>query len=320
METAGVAENSRTAEQEQGQGQDQQRNSEIETQPSKKARLDEDNNTSLPHENRVLLNLLDFTLLDHNASDHQIDHFCNLANKSRPAAVCVFAEHVKRVKTLIDSDISVAAVAAGFPVGSSDVDEIKSSISIAVDAGADEIDCVLEPRNDVDFPGDVEMQKLQAMREASGPLVLKVILETSLLNETSIRAVSQMALQCGADFLKSSTGKRGGCTPEVASILSEEVNKHYHSTGSQKGVKLSGGIKTIRVANELLSLVIQKCPTISLSANSLGGTVANLCRRDSQRIRIGASGILEELMPSLYSNEVTNGQQQSPSPPDSERY
>jgi deoxyribose-phosphate aldolase len=253
----------------------------------------------IPAENRRILDLIDFTLLDHHATPTQLELFCSLANQSQPAAICVFAEHVQFVKSLIDPHISIAAVAAGFPIGSESSEEIKSSILVAVEAGANEIDCVLEPRIENDFPGSLEENKLRAMREASGDLVLKVILETSLLNENSIRTVSQMALRCGADFLKTSTGKRGGCTAAAASFLAEEANNFHQTSGFRRGVKLSGGIRSVVGANELLTIVLDKYPAIIGN----GTTLCDLTREDSKRLRIGASGILEELMPSLYQNE-----------------
>lgn len=280
---------------------------EVDTKPtSKKIRTEgpiaQPDDSCIPHENRVILDLLDFTLLDHHATDSQIIDFCKIANSALPAAVCVFPEHINQVKSLLRPEISVAVVAAGFPVGSHDIEEIVSSIRSAVELGADEIDCVLEPRDDPDFPGSLEREKLEAMRKASGSLILKVILETSLLNDALIRSVSQMALQCGADFLKTSTGKRGGCTPTAAAILAEEVSTYYQATQSHKGVKLSGGIKTIKGANEILSIVLEKCPSILLDDEK---SISHLCRLDSKRLRIGASGILEELVPSLYPKKIS---------------
>ena len=70
----------------------------------------------IPVENRRILDLLDFTLLDHHATPVQLEEFCSLANAALPAAICVFAEHVQIVKSQINPLISVAAVAAGFPI------------------------------------------------------------------------------------------------------------------------------------------------------------------------------------------------------------
>ena len=109
--------------------------------------------------------------------------------------------------------------------------------------GADEIDCVLEPRLHDGFPGESELALLLAMREASRDKILKVIIETPLLDEHSIRATSRLAMASGVDFVKTCTGKRGDCTDEDARILSMEANRHLVTMGERKGVKISGGIR-----------------------------------------------------------------------------
>ena len=229
---------------------------------------------------RGVLDLLDLTLLDHNASEADLDALCERANEHRPAAVCVFSEHIAHVRTRLDDDIPVAAVAAGFPVGESDPVAVSEAIRAAVLAGAGEIDCVLEPREAEDFPHEPELAMLIAMREASAGSVLKVIIETPLLDERNMRATARMALAAGADFVKSCTGKRGGCSDEAAEILAFEVMRHGITMGSHPGVKLSGGISTLDDVERLLGLVNSEDPTI-------GG---------AGRLRIGASSLLDELI------------------------
>jgi len=229
---------------------------------------------------RGVLDLLDLTLLDHNASEADLDALCERANEHRPAAVCVFSEHIAHVRTRLDDDIPVAAVAAGFPVGESDPAAVSEAIRAAVLAGAGEIDCVLEPREAEDFPHEPELAVLIAMREASAGCVLKVIIETPLLDERSMRATARMALAAGADFVKSCTGKRGGCSDEAAEILAFEVMRHGITMGSHPGVKLSGGISTLDDVERLLELVNSEDPTIE----------------GAGRLRIGASSLLDELI------------------------
>ncbi len=229
---------------------------------------------------RGVLDLLDLTLLDHNASEADLDALCERANEYRPAAVCVFSEHIAHVRTRLDDDIPVAAVAAGFPVGESDPAAVSEAIRAAVLAGAGEIDCVLEPREAEDFPHEPELAVLIAMREASAGCVLKVIIETPLLDERSMRATARMALAAGADFVKSCTGKRGGCSDEAAGILAFEVMRHGITMGSHPGVKLSGGISTLDDVERLLELVNSEDPTIE----------------GAGRLRIGASSLLDELI------------------------
>ena len=229
---------------------------------------------------RGVLDLLDLTLLDHNASEADLDALCERANEHRPAAVCVFSEHITHVRSRLDDSIPVAAVAAGFPLGESDPAAASEAIRAAVQAGADEIDCVLEPREAEDFPHEPELAMLIAMREASAGCALKVIIETPLLGERSMRGTARMAMAVGADFVKSCTGKRGGCSDEAASILAFEVMRHGITMGSHPGVKLSGGISTLEDVERLLRLVSSEDPSIE----------------GPKRLRIGASSLLDELI------------------------
>ena len=226
---------------------------------------------------REALDILDLTLLDLNASESELDELCRLANLHRPASVCVFSEHVSYVAQRLE-DISISAVAAGFPVGGDDPEQVAAAIRQAVEAGADEIDCVLEPSGEA--PGQSELAMLIAMREASDNCVLKVIIETPLLDEHSMRASTRMVLAAGADFVKTCTGKRGGCSDQAAQILAFEVMRHGVTMGSRKGVKLSGGIGTLDDVNRLVSIVNSQDSSIQGPA----------------RLRIGASSLLNELI------------------------
>ena len=231
-------------------------------------------------EKRGILDLLDLTLLDLNASEDDLAEVCDLASKHRTAAVCVFPEHAGFVKGRIDSVVSLALVAGEFPQGSESPDEIFDAVSDAASKGADEIDCVLEPREDPSFPGQSELAKLIAMREASQGLILKVILEAPLLDERRLRAVTRMALAAGADFVKSCTGKRGGCSDEAAAIMAEEVSRHCLSFEGRPGVKGSGGISKREDAERLISIV-----------EGGDGSITG-----KGRMRIGASSLIQDLV------------------------
>ena len=226
---------------------------------------------------RGALDILDLTLLDHGASESSLDELCGLANLHRPASVCVFSEHVPYVAERLRG-ISISAVAAGFPVGGDNPEEVAAAIRQAVDAGADEIDCVLEPSEEA--PGQAEQAMLIAMREATADCILKVIIETPLLDERSMRARTRMVLASGADFVKTCTGKRGECSEEAAELLSFEVMRHGVTMGSRPGVKLSGGIGTLDDVNRLIGIV-----------NSQDSSI-----QGPGRLRIGASSLLHELI------------------------
>ena len=231
-------------------------------------------------ESRDILELLDLTLLDRDAGDEDLEELCEKANRFRPAAVCVFSEHAPYVGSRLDDGVALAVVAAGFPIGSESPEEIANKIKEAVSLGAEEIDCVLEPRDGADFPDERELAKLIAMREASQGCRLKVIVEAPLIDERRLRAVTRMALASGADFVKTCTGKRGACSGEAARMISAEVHRHCLSFEGSPGVKLSGGIGSKEEAERLISMVIEQDGSIS--------------GRD--RLRIGASSLLEELI------------------------
>ena len=229
---------------------------------------------------RTILDILDLTLLDGGASESDLRGLCDLANQILPAAVCVFAEQAPVVSSMLDDKIALSLVAGGFPVGSSSPAEISEKIEEAVAMGAEEIDCVLEPRQDADFPNEDDLGILIAMREASLGVPLKVIVEAPMLDERSLRAVTRMALAAGADFVKTCTGKRGECSVEHARLISFEVRRHFVTFGELRGLKLSGGISTREKAEFLIA-----------SVNSVDETIIG-----PDRLRIGASSLVDDLI------------------------
>lgn len=231
---------------------------------------------------RSVIDCLDYTLLDHEASVDELTKFVTRANADRVGAVCIFAEYAEQVKPLLDAGIKLAVVAGGFPVGSQNLDEIRKDIRAAADSGADEIDVVLEPRDAEDFPNEIELAKLTTMRDAAGKVMLKVILETPLLDERNMRAVARMSLAAGADFIKTCTGKRGPCSDEAAEIFAYEIMRHELTFKEKRGMKLSGGIKTSGDIARLTNLVNAQDPSIISAGNS--------------RFRVGASSVLDNLL------------------------
>ena len=230
--------------------------------------------------NGDIIRILDLTLLDRGASEEDLIRLCERAVTHRAAAVCVFSEHVRFVRDLLPEEVRVASVVGGFPVGWRDPVKVSKAITEAIDFGTDEIDCVLEPQLHDGFPGESELALLLAMREASGDKILKVIIETPLLDEHSIRATSRLAMASGADFVKTCTGKRGDCTDEDARILSMEANRHLVTMGERKGVKISGGIRKTEDALRMLSIMQKE----------------GISARNPNESRIGASSLLDDLI------------------------
>lgn len=231
-------------------------------------------------ENSEVIRFLDYTLLDHQISEDELREFCQKANTYRPAAICIFPEHIRIAKEVIDSNIPIAVVVGGFPIGNNNCEEIESNIISAINLGADEIDIVLEPRNSEDYPNEIELEKLMIMRNSAQGKILKVIIETPLLNERKIRAITRMALAVGVDFVKTCTGKRGPCTEEDVKILSYELMRHELTFQEKFGMKISGGIKDKGTVMKFMELINQEDKTII----------------SQKRLRIGASSLIDKLI------------------------
>ena len=230
--------------------------------------------------NGDIIGILDLTLLDRGASEEELIRLCERAVAHRVAAVCVFSEHVRFVRSLLPEEVKVASVVGGFPVGWRDPTKVSKAITEAIDFGADEIDCVLEPTPNGGVSSEEDLQILSAMRDACGEKTLKVIIETPLMDEHSIRATSRLAMASGADFVKTCTGKRGDCTDEDARILSMEANRHLVTMGERKGVKISGGIRKTEDARRMLSIMQKE----------------GISTGNPNESRIGASSLLDDLI------------------------
>ena len=226
-----------------------------------------------------MIKFLDYTFLNHEINHEDIIKFCTNANMYIPAAICIFPEHIKIAKKVLNSNIAIAALAGNFPEGSNDCLEIEKDIISAINLGADEIDVVLEPRNTEDYPNEIELEKLLTMRNASKGKILKVIIETPLLSERKIRAITRMALAVGIDFVKTCTGKRGSCTEEDVKILSYELMRHELTFKEKYGMKISGGINNRDKAIKFIQLIEQQDKAII----------------NWKRFRIGATTLMDNL-------------------------
>ena len=218
---------------------------------------------------------LDYTLLDPEAEEKEITEFLEKAARWKPAAVCVLPSEVFRAKQILDSQIIVASAAGCFPNPNGDINLRIEDIKAAVEGGADEIDIVMDFEAMMDLrPGDARATLKQLIDECKG-LTVKVILETSCLDLEEIENAAKIAIDCGADFIKSSTGRRGGCTPLVAEILAEIAQEH-----GEVGVKISGGIRTLEDLQSHLDSMENTIQVTSLGPN---------------RFRIGASSLLNSI-------------------------
>lgn len=231
---------------------------------------------------RTALACLDLTSLNDADTEADIAKLCQRAQGpfGPVAAVCVWPRLAAFARAQLPAHIAVAAV-ANFPHGNADVDAAVQDTLQIVDAGAQEVDVVLPYKALLAGDDKAVTQLLNAVRNACPGLQLKVILETGELKTPAlIHRASQLALQAGADFLKTSTGK----TPVNATLAAAQIMLEAIATGpaakEKVGFKASGGIRTVQEAMLYEALV----------AHTLGAEALN-----AKRFRIGASSLLNDI-------------------------
>ncbi len=174
------------------------------------------------------------------------------------AAVCVYHEMVPTaVAALEGSGIPVAAVSTGFPAGLSPFAQRVAEIGASVAAGAREIDVVITRGHVLTGQWEALYDEVRTFRAACGDAHLKVILATGeLATLTNVARASWVAMQAGADFIKTSTGKEGvNATLPVSLAMVRQIREYKARTGCSVGYKPAGGIRTAKQALEFLLLM-----------------------------------------------------------------
>ena len=241
-----------------------------------------DTKASLEAAARIALRCLDLTSLNDADDEAVVARLCAraLGAHGRVAAVCVWPRLAAFARHRLPPHVAVAAV-ANFPGGGTDIDAALGEVRQIVAAGAQEVDVVLPWRALRDGDTASADTLLRAVRKASAGLRLKVILESGeLQDEALITRAAQLALDAGADMLKTSTGKTPhGATPAAADLMLRAIKAHP-TAHAHAGLKVSGGIR--RVADAL--------PYIALCRQHLGEAALQ-----PQRLRIGASSLLDDI-------------------------
>lgn len=203
-----------------------------------------------------LLGLLDLTSLGEGDTPARIRALCAAVRTPHgaPAAVCVYPEHVTSAREALTGTPVKVATVVNFPDGGADSRRVARETQRAIAAGADEIDMVLAWR--ALKAGDAASARagVEACRAACGPdIAMKLILETGeLARPDLIRQASDIGLDVGVDFLKTSTGKVPvNATLAAAAIMLDAIAER----GGTCGFKAAGGIRTLADAHEYLALV-----------------------------------------------------------------
>lgn len=200
-----------------------------------------------------VLNSIDLTTLNTTDNKQHILHITGKVNSfsgrfthiPNVAAICVYPNFVSVVKEKLTArNVRIASVAGAFP-SSQTFRSIKlAECKMAIEAGADEVDVVISVGAFLGNDFTAVADEIREIKEAIGEKPLKVIIESGLLgNNENIFRASMIAMDAGADFIKTSTGKTPvSATPETAFLMCRAISDFYSETGIRVGFKASGGI------------------------------------------------------------------------------
>ncbi|NBV97196.1 MAG: deoxyribose-phosphate aldolase [Verrucomicrobia bacterium] len=215
---------------------------------------------------KLALSMVDLTTLEGADTPGRVRQLCTKAihlhsgrsDLPMVAAVCVYPTMVRVAReALKGTPIKVAAVATAFPSGMNPLAVKLEDTRYAVGEGAHEIDMVIS-RGDF-LRGDYARvaDEIAEVKKACGKAHLKVILETGELGTLDrVRLASDIAMEAGADFIKTSTGKiQPAATPEVVLVMLQAISDFFRKTGKKIGMKPAGGIANAKAALNLLVMV-----------------------------------------------------------------
>jgi deoxyribose-phosphate aldolase len=200
-----------------------------------------------------ILNLIDLTSLNTTDNKSHIIHFAGKVNSfsgrysniPNVAAICVYPNFVSVVKEkLTAKNIKIVAVAGSFPTSQTFRTIKVAESKMAIEAGADEIDIVIPVGEFLGNNFAMVADEIREIKESIGEKQLKVIVESGLLGDYElIFKASMIAMDAGADFVKTSTGKTPvSATPEAAFVMCQAISDFYSETGIRVGFKAAGGI------------------------------------------------------------------------------
>ncbi len=240
----------------------------------------------------LVVRMIDLTTLEGKDTPGKIHALCQKAKRPDPgdpsipsvAAVCVYPALVADAKAaLAGSGVRVASVATGFPGGQTFLEIKLAETSRAIEAGADEVDMVIDRGAFLSGDYATVFDEIVAVKAACGQTHLKVILETGELGTyDNVRRASILAMAAGADFIKTSTGKvTPAATLPVTLVMLEAIRDFERRTGRAVGMKPAGGIRTSKEAIAYLVVLYETLGPRWMTPD---------------RFRFGASSLLNDVL------------------------
>jgi len=214
------------------------------------------------------IRMMDLTTLEGKDTRGKVRALCQKGIHPRPgdptipsvAAICIYPSLVSEARAaLAGSGVRVASVATAFPSGQSFLEVKLTETRLAVEAGADEIDMVIDRAAFLSGDYQTVFEEIVAVKDACGDAHLKVILETGELGTyDAVRRASVLAMAAGADFIKTSTGKvTPAATLPVTLVMLEAIRDFERATGRLVGMKPAGGIRTAKEAIQYLVVLYE---------------------------------------------------------------
>ena len=241
----------------------------------------------------MILSMIDLTTLEGMDTVKKVEQLCykathlhnQIPNLPNVAAVCVYPNMVRTASNALKgSDVLVASVATAFPSGNSTLPIKINDTKEAIENGANEVDMVISRGKFHSGEYNYVFDEIAAIKDVCGENSrLKVILETGELGDYDhIRMASEIAINTGADFIKTSTGKISpAATLPITLVMLEAIKDHYYKTGKMVGMKPAGGISNAKLALQYLILVKE--------------TLGNLWL-DKHWFRFGASSLANDVL------------------------
>ncbi len=255
-----------------------------------------------PNRLKNIFNLIDLTSLNPTDSKKSITAFCSKVNNFRSvfpqmedvAALCVYPNFVKLVNdSLILKHIKIAAVAGGFPSSQTFLTIKEKETELAILDGANEIDMVISIGEFLDRNYEILFSEVKALKKVVGDKHLKVILETgAIIDHHKIYTASILAMEAGADFIKTSTGKlQPAATIDAVYVMCLAIKDFYLKTDKKVGIKPAGGIANGKQAVQFYEVI----------NNILGEQWLN-----NHLFRIGASSLANTLLTEIMLFDTKN--------------
>lgn len=200
---------------------------------------------------------IDHTLLKQDATDEGINKLCDEALEHNFASVCVNPGYVRLCyEKLKESDVKVCTV-VGFPLGATSTESKVFETKQAIKDGASEIDMVINVSRLKEKDDEYVLNEIKKIKRACKKLVLKVIIETCLLNDEEKVRACKLAKKAKADFVKTSTGfSTGGATISDVKLMRKAV-------GKKMGVKASGGVRDSKAFLDMIKAGANRIGTSS---------------------------------------------------------